>query len=78
MKATLKLYWSNHQHDLVTVTPKIDNFKRVLFSFCLRCDSVAKQSGISDYEYFKHPRGCRCYWCSFNCENPKLLERERR
>lgn len=76
MKITLQFDWSNHQHTFWQVIRTTDHYNDVEIIFCDLCNRAANQSDIPINKHFKHPKGCKCYWCVY-CNCPKLQEREK-
>ena len=66
MEIVLKFDWANHGHIFKLVTRRGgDSYTDTADEICRICEVAARQSGIPTNEHYKHPKGCKCYWCVF-------------
>lgn len=75
MEVVLKIDWPNHQHTFKTHIVTLDHYVDEAVKFCTLCEEIANQSGIPTRQHYKHPKGCKCYWCVY-CTCPELYKRE--
>lgn len=76
MQLTITLDWPNHEHVFTTTVRTTDHYNDVEINHCTLCDRAAKTSGIQVHEHYKHPKGCKCYWCIY-CNCAELVAREK-
>lgn len=77
MKVSIEFDWEAHTHVMVSaMCGGGDHYSGdVERDVCVWCEAAASKSGIAVKEHFKHPKGCKCYWCVF-CECQEVLQRE--
>lgn len=72
---TISVSW-DHVHNFTTTIITRDHYYDYEVKYCLVCDQLATASGIPTNKHFRHPKGCKCYWCVW-CLCSELNARER-
>lgn len=73
----MELDWENHQHALTLTIKTVDHYNDYEINHCILCDAAAAASKVPTKEHWKHPKGCRCYWCEW-CRCPEVEKRDKR